>query len=76
MGVDGLFRFDLWYVEGERLTAKQRNASNALFFPLELNLFLECCELARVNVGSFPEFDRESSVPCRKYGTLLFCTAY
>ena len=29
------------------------------FFPLELNLFLECSGFAPVRLGAFPDFDRD-----------------
>jgi hypothetical protein len=29
------------------------------FFPLELNLFLECSGFAPIRLGAFPEFDRD-----------------
>jgi hypothetical protein len=29
------------------------------FFPLELNLFFECCGFALLRLGAFPEFDRD-----------------
>lgn len=52
--------YHLWRMEGERLRAKtQETHLMRFFFPLELNLFLECCGFAPIRLGAFPEFDRD-----------------
>jgi SAM-dependent methyltransferase len=52
--------YHLWNLEGERLTGETEETHlMRYFFPLELNLFLECCGFAPIRLGSFPEFDRD-----------------
>jgi len=52
--------YHLWKLEGERLTGETEETHlMRYFFPLELNLFLECCGFAPIRLGAFPEFDRD-----------------
>ena len=52
--------YHLWRMEGDRLTGETAETHlMRFFFPLELNLFLECCGFAPIRLGAFPEFDRE-----------------
>jgi SAM-dependent methyltransferase len=52
--------YHLWRLEGERLTGETEETHlMRYFFPLELNLFLECCGFAPIRLGAFPEFDRD-----------------
>jgi SAM-dependent methyltransferase len=52
--------YRLWRMEGERLAGEIAEAHlMRFFFPLELNLFLECCGFAPVRLGAFPQFDRD-----------------
>jgi SAM-dependent methyltransferase len=52
--------YHLWRLEGNRLTGETEETHlMRFFFPLELNLFLECCGFAPIRLGAFPEFDRE-----------------
>jgi SAM-dependent methyltransferase len=53
-------RYHLWRLEGDRLTGESEETHLLrFFFPLELNLFLECCGFAPIRFGAFPEFDRD-----------------
>jgi SAM-dependent methyltransferase len=53
-------RFHVWRLEGERLVAeKEESHSVRYFFPLELELFLECSGFALIRLGAFPEFDQD-----------------
>lgn len=50
---------EIWRLEGDRLTAStEESHSMRYFFPLELNLFLECSGFTPLRLGAFPEFDR------------------
>jgi SAM-dependent methyltransferase len=52
--------YHLWRMEGDRLTGETAETHlMRFFFPLELNLFLECCGFALIRLGAFPQFDRE-----------------
>lgn len=52
--------FHVWRLEGERLVAeKEESHSVRYFFPLELDLFLECSGFNLIRLGAFPEFDRD-----------------
>jgi SAM-dependent methyltransferase len=52
--------YHLWRMEGDR-TRGQTEETHLMrfFFPLELNLFLECSSFAPIRLGAFPEFDRD-----------------
>ena len=53
-------RYRLWKIEGERLIGQTEETHlMRYFFPLELNLFLECSGFVPVRLGVFPEFDRD-----------------
>ncbi len=53
-------RYHLWRLEGDRLTGEsEEKHSMRFFFPLELDLFLECSGFARIRLGAFPDFDRD-----------------
>ncbi|MEW6172018.1 MAG: methyltransferase domain-containing protein [Bacillota bacterium] len=52
--------FHLWRLEENRVAAETTEShSMRYFFPLELNLFLECSGFAPVRLGAFPEFERD-----------------
>jgi SAM-dependent methyltransferase len=52
--------YHLWELEDERLTRETEETHlMRYFFPLELNLFLECCGFAPIRLGAFLEFDRD-----------------
>ena len=52
--------YRLWKIEGERLIGQTEETHlMRYFFPLELNLFLECSGFIPVRLGVFPEFDRD-----------------
>jgi hypothetical protein len=52
--------YRLWRLEGDRLAGQTEETHlMRFFFPLELNLFLECCGFAPIRLGAFPEFDRD-----------------
>jgi len=52
--------YHLWRVEGDRLTGEIEEVHlMRFFFPLELNLLLECSGFAPVRLGAFPQFDRD-----------------
>ena len=55
--------YRLWRLEGERLIGQTEETHlMRYFFPLELNLFLECSGFIPVRLGGFPEFDRDPDV--------------
>ena len=55
-----MVHFHVWRLEGERLVAETEESHLVrYFFPLELELFLECSGLAPVRLGTFPEFDQD-----------------
>ena len=52
--------YRLWKIEGERLIGQTEETHlMRYFFPLELNLFLECSGFVPIRLGVFPEFDRD-----------------
>ncbi len=52
--------YHLWRMEGDRLQGETEETHlMRFFFPLELNLFLECCDFTPLRLGAFPEFDQE-----------------
>jgi SAM-dependent methyltransferase len=52
--------YHLWKLEGERLIGETEETHlMRYFFPLELNLFLECCGFVPIRLGAFPQFDRD-----------------
>ena len=52
--------YHLWRMEGDRLRGKTEETHlMRFFFPLELNLFLECSGFTPIRLGAFPEFDRD-----------------
>jgi SAM-dependent methyltransferase len=52
--------YRLWKMEGERLVGQTEETHlMRYFFPLELNLFLECSDFTPVRLGVFPQFDRD-----------------
>src|SRR5438105_5368700 len=52
--------YHLWRMEGDRLRGETEETHlMRFFFPLELNLFLECSGFAPIRLGAFPEFDRD-----------------
>lgn len=52
--------FRVWRLAGDRLVSKTEEIHPMrYFFPLELNLFLECSGFTPVRVGAFPDFDRD-----------------
>jgi SAM-dependent methyltransferase len=52
--------YRLWRIKGERLVGQTEETHwMRYFFPLELNLFLECCGFSPVRLGAFPEFHRD-----------------
>lgn len=53
-------RFHVWSFDRERLLGElDEEHTVRYFFPLELNLFLECTGLTSVRLGVFPEFGRD-----------------
>jgi SAM-dependent methyltransferase len=51
--------YHLWRLEGKSLTGEaEEKHLMRFFFPLELNLFLECSGFIPVRLGAFPDFDR------------------
>jgi len=51
--------YHLWRLEGKSLTGEaEEKHLMRFFFPLELNLFLECSGFVPVRLGAFPDFDR------------------
>lgn len=56
-----LVYFHVWQLEGERLVAEtEESHPTRYFFPLELELFLECSGFALNRLGAFPEFDQDA----------------
>ena len=52
--------YRLWKIEGDRLIGQTEETHlMRYFFPLELNLFLECSGFVPIRLGVFPEFDRD-----------------
>ena len=52
--------YHLWRIEGDRLCGQTEETHlMRFFFPLELNLFLECSGFTPIRLGAFPEFDRD-----------------
>jgi len=52
--------YHLWKMAQDRLGGETEETHlMRFFFPLEVNLFLECCDFALVRLGAFPEFDRD-----------------
>lgn len=52
--------YHLWRLDGQRLVGETKETHQMrYFFPLELNLFLECSGFTSLRLGSFPEFDRD-----------------
>jgi SAM-dependent methyltransferase len=52
--------YRLWRIEGERLIGQAEETHlMRYFFPLELNLFLECSGFNPLRLGVFPEIDRD-----------------
>jgi SAM-dependent methyltransferase len=52
--------YRLWRIEGERLIGQTEETHlMRYFFPLELNLFLECSGFNPLRLGVFPEIDRD-----------------
>jgi SAM-dependent methyltransferase len=52
--------YHLWRLEeGQMLEETKEAHSVRYFFPLELNLFLECAGFSPVRLGAFPEVDRD-----------------
>jgi SAM-dependent methyltransferase len=51
--------YRLWNIEGDR-PVRQTEETHLMryFFPLELDLFLECSGFIPIRLGAFPEFDR------------------
>jgi SAM-dependent methyltransferase len=55
-------RSDIWQLEGDRLVNRtEESHPMRYFFPLELNLFLECAGFTPLRLGAFPEFDQDPS---------------
>jgi|SRR5215471_6179663 len=51
--------YRLWKIEGDRLVRQSEETHfMRYFFPLELDLFLECSGFLPMRLGAFPEFDR------------------
>ena len=52
--------YRLWRLEGDRLKGETEESHlMRFFFPLELNLFLQCAGFAPLRLGAFSQFDRE-----------------
>jgi SAM-dependent methyltransferase len=52
--------YHLWRLEGDRVRGETEETHlMRFFFPLELNLFLECSGFVPIRLGAFPEFDRD-----------------
>lgn len=52
--------YHVWRLEGGRLVGEtEETHSVRYFFPLELNLFLECSGFTPIRLGAFPEFDHD-----------------
>jgi SAM-dependent methyltransferase len=55
--------YRLWKMEGDRLIGQTEETHlMRYFFPLELNLFLECSDFIPVRLGVFPDFDRDPDI--------------
>ena len=53
-------RFQLWrFAEGRVASEIQETHRMRYFFPLELNLFLDCSGFNLVRLGAFPDFDKD-----------------
>jgi SAM-dependent methyltransferase len=53
--------YQLWRVEKERLVAETKERHSVrYFFPLELNLFMECAQFSPIRLGGFPNFDEDA----------------
>ncbi len=53
-------RYHIWHLEGGRLVTEcEESHVVRYFFPLELDLFLECSGFKPIRLGAFPEFDRD-----------------
>lgn len=53
--------YHVWRLKEGRLTGEtEETHSVRYFFPLELNLLLECTGFAPIRSGAFPDFDKES----------------
>jgi SAM-dependent methyltransferase len=49
-------RYDIWHIEGDRIIGKeQEDHVMRYFFPLELELFLECAGFQLVKLAGFPD---------------------
>jgi SAM-dependent methyltransferase len=52
--------YHVWQLAGERLVAETEESHPVrYFFPLELDLFLQCSGFALIRLAAFPEFDRD-----------------
>ena len=52
--------YRVWQLEKARLVAETEESHPVrYFFPLELNLFLECSGFSPIRLGAFPEFNHE-----------------
>ena len=52
--------FHLWQMSGKRILLETEETHlMRYFFPLELNLLLECAGFSSIRLGAFPEFDRD-----------------
>jgi SAM-dependent methyltransferase len=52
--------YHLWSIEGDRVRGETEEVHRMrFFFPLEINLFLECSGFSTIRLGAFPEFDRD-----------------
>lgn len=53
--------FHVRKMEGKRVVAETRESHSVrYFFPLELELFLDCSGFALARLGAFPDFDRDA----------------
>ncbi|MGE5303543.1 MAG: hypothetical protein ACM3TN_09465, partial [Alphaproteobacteria bacterium] len=52
--------YHMWKFDADqRVSETKEEHTVRYFFPLELNLFLECSDFAPVRLGAFPAFDRD-----------------
>jgi len=52
--------FNLWKISGKCIVSETEETHlMRYFFPLELNLLLECAGFSPIRLGAFPEFDRD-----------------
>ena len=52
--------YRIWRIEHQRIVSRAEETHwMRYFFPLELDLFLECCGFHPLRLGVFPEIDRE-----------------